>query len=322
MIALKKYLWVVHLFVIAICSFFVAQMLTTYVSVLLEGSSQAISSAPSQAAEAEESMSAQESYQVIVERNIFNSEESSQEGPPPDDEEVAVGTLDGPAVKTSLDIKVLGIAVVDGGKDRRSSATVSGGKARQPEVFFVGDLESFADGVKFVQAKRESIEFINKGRLEFAMLDGVTDELTIFNDASKVHGDADISQLSGKSSGQDEPQGSQENNALKQEGNKTIIDQKEVDEALERMDQLYTEIRIVPNIKGGKASGMKVLAVKPGSIFSRLGLQRGDILEKINGVELTIEQSMALFSKLKSQKSFRIDLVRKGKNKTLEYEIR
>ncbi len=67
---------------------------------------------------------------------------------------------------------------------------------------------------------------------------------------------------------------------------------------------------------------MKVLAVKPGSIFGKLGIKRGDILERINGLELDIKRGMELFGQLKDQKDLRIDLVRRGQNKTMEYEIR
>ena len=105
-------------------------------------------------------------------------------------------------------------------------------------------------------------------------------------------------------------------------GDAIIIDQSEVDDALSNLDRLYTEVRIVPNFKDGKPAGMKVLAIKPGSIFSKLGLQRGDVLERINGLDLDIKSGMKLFGQLKDQKNLKIELVRRGEPQTLEYEIR
>jgi general secretion pathway protein C len=78
----------------------------------------------------------------------------------------------------------------------------------------------------------------------------------------------------------------------------------------------------VPNFQDGKASGMKILSVKPGSVFAKLGLKRGDILNRINGVELDVRKGFEIFSQLKDQKSLSLDLVRGGANQTVEYEIR
>jgi general secretion pathway protein C len=111
--------------------------------------------------------------------------------------------------------------------------------------------------------------------------------------------------------------------AIKKAGeNKFVIDQKEVQNALTNIDQLYTDIRAVPNFAGGKVSGMKILSVKQGSIFDKLGLQRGDILEKINGMELDVKRGFDIFSQLKDEKRLTLDLVRQGSNQTFEYEIR
>lgn len=78
----------------------------------------------------------------------------------------------------------------------------------------------------------------------------------------------------------------------------------------------------MPHFKDGRVAGMKVLSVKPGSIISKLGIKRGDVLEKINGQELDVKRGMALFSELKDQKTFSIDVLRGDKHTTLEYEIR
>ncbi|MBI4126951.1 MAG: hypothetical protein HY465_05605 [Deltaproteobacteria bacterium] len=67
---------------------------------------------------------------------------------------------------------------------------------------------------------------------------------------------------------------------------------------------------------------MKILSVKNGSIFAKLGIQRGDILERINGMELDVKQGFAIFSQLKDAKQLAVDLVRQGQPVTMEYEIR
>lgn len=272
---------------------------------------------------AEQPMLASTDYEVVSKRNIFNSEEA------PDVPVVLPGAkekradldLSGPAVKTSLNIKVLGTMVVGKGVDSRSSATVVGSKKRKADVYFVGGKETFEEGVELVRVKKDRIEFINKGRLEYALLEGVLEKLTIFARAEDVH----YKDQKGKGTGREREVRATERREEKstaEEGDVLVIDQREIDEALANMDRLYTEIRIVPNFRDGRPAGLKVLAIKPGSIFSKLGLKRGDILERINGLELDIKRGMDLFGQLRDQKNLRIDLVRRGKSQTLEYEIK
>lgn len=321
----RKYFWVAHLLVIVLCAYFLAQTVATYVGTMLgEGFDVGAARDSSEAGSKPDSLLAeQELYTVIADRNIFNSVDEAIDAPPEGEQDPnqLQANLDGPAEKTNLNIKVLSTLVAGDGKDRRSSTVVQGGKSTKPAVYFASDQETFEDGVLLVQIKKDRIEFINKGRLEYAMLEGMFEEFTIFKTAEEVHGTGEKVEGSPVAAAASPPLASGTTDAAGiTEGTEGsfVIDQREVDEALTNLDQLYTQIRIVPNPQGG----MKVVAVKPGSIFSRLGLRRGDVLEKINGIELTIESSMQLFAKLKDQKNLKIDLIRRGQNKTLEYEIR
>ncbi len=320
MATIKKYLWVAHLFAIAVCAYFVAQTVTTYLSMfLVEETGRTATARPKSPEESRILLGQVSGYDPVIERNVFNSAKIpvNVELPKEDIKKTAVD-LEGPAVKTSLNIKVLGTLVVDGGKDRRSSATIVGGKSRKPGVYFVLGDEVFEDGVELVRVKKHRIEFTNKGRLEYAMLEGISEDITLFARAEDVHGKSD-----GKKHPSKRKTPKSRESAPKASGDKHfVIDQREVDEALANLDRLYTEVRIVPNFRDGQPAGMKILAVKPGSIFSKLGLRRGDVLERINGMELDIKRGMELFAQLRDQKNLKIDLVRRGKNETLEYEIK
>ncbi len=318
MASIKKYLWIAHLFAIAVCAYFLAQTVTTYISLLLEegGSAQLANQSPLKKGGATLLGSASE-YDIVIKRNIFNSQDVAEEPKLPTEEARQAVDLSAEAVKTSLNIKVLGTLVVNGGRDRRSSATVVGGKSRKPEVFYVGDEDGFEDRTQLVRVKKHRIEFTNKGRLEYAMLEGVDENLSIFASAAEVHHKGEKTKKVSKSKSKASAEG-----VKVAEEKSFVIDQGELDEALGNLDRLYTEIRIVPNFKGGRPAGMKVLAVKPGSLFSKLGLKRGDVLERINGLELDIRKGMELFAQLREQKSLQLDIVRRGKNETLEYEIK
>lgn len=322
MYSLRRYDWTLQMATIAICAYFVARAASTY----LAGALEAIPEGPRvtekatakavQPSEEEGEEGGLEGYKVIVERNVFNSAASGavKEIPPEEMNPEELGEL-GPATKTSLDIKLLGTLVIGEGTDRRSSATVSGGKGAKgggADVYFPGDEKGFAPNVKLIKVAKDRIEFLNGGRLEFAELEDFAAKKSVFASAEEVHG---------KKEGL-EKEKTDEGPRVATEGNRIVIDQGEVDNALQNLDKLMTEIRIVPNFKGGQPAGMKVLSVKPGSVLTKLGIKRGDILERVNGEILDMRQGMNLFGQMKDMKNFNLDVMRGGKSQTLEYEIR
>ncbi|MBE0616405.1 MAG: general secretion pathway protein GspC, partial [Proteobacteria bacterium] len=102
-----------------------------------------------------------------------------------------------------------------------------------------------------------------------------------------------------------------------------LIDAREIEQANANMSQLMTQIRVVPNFSDGQPDGFKVFAIRPGSLFSKIGLQNGDVLKRVNGVDLQgPEQAFEAYQMLKDETSIQIDLVRRNENKTFNYEIR
>jgi hypothetical protein len=51
--------------------------------------------------------------------------------------------------------------------------------------------------------------------------------------------------------------------------------------------QVEPGVRLVPAMKEGRAEGLKALDVRPGSFWARAGVQSGDVLTRVNGVDLT-----------------------------------
>lgn len=105
--------------------------------------------------------------------------------------------------------------------------------------------------------------------------------------------------------------------------NKYILDRKEVDRLSGDMSQFMTQVRIVPNIVRGKASGYKLMNVKKGSLVEGVGLQNGDIIKEINGKSIDKpEAAFGAYRQLKDEGRFVIEIERKGKREILSYDIR
>ncbi len=309
---LKQWMWVAKALGVLIAAFLMAKITNVYVGQMLELKRSIGVVSPAISETKTEDARKQSDFDVIVQRNIFDSSEA----PASADQAGAAGANaqpvpTGQAVKTSLQLKVLGVMMIGDGKDKRSSTSVeSGGKT---DAYGVGEEMAIASNAKLVQIKPNRIEFVNGGRLEYAELDmGMGD--SIFGPPKAT--------VAASTTEKATPVGQKEGGVAKMAENKFAIDQKEIDNALANPELLYTEIRAVPNFENGKVSGMKVLSIKPGSIFSKLGIKRGDVLQQINGMDLDVKQGFQIFSQLKDQKTFNMNVQRDGAKTTLDYEIR
>lgn len=316
----RQYSWIFDLVAVLFCSFFLAKITSVYVGKALEVKRSIGVLATTETSKMDRSRKTFEDYRIILDRNIFDPTERKKDEKADEDDEIVEETsrITGEAVLTSLSINVLGVLVVGNGTDKRSSATISGGGGGKKgggssgaDVYAVGDKESFAPNTVLTRVQPHRIEFLNNGRLEYAEVQGEYGA-SIFGPPQAGEEVAEL---------EEQPEG-RKGALVKEEAGKFVVDQREIDDALQNLDRLYTDIRAVPNFSGGKVSGMKILSVKNGSIFAKLGLKRGDVLQKINGMELDVKQGFAIFNQLKDQKQITLDLIRQGSPTTLDYEIR
>lgn len=106
-------------------------------------------------------------------------------------------------------------------------------------------------------------------------------------------------------------------------GNRYAVDRGFIEEQLEDLAKLSQGVRLTPHREGGRAAGFKMAVVRSDSVYHHLGLRRGDILTAANGESVTTpNQALALLDKLKTQRRVTIDVKRRGRPLTLEYEIR
>jgi general secretion pathway protein C len=84
-----------------------------------------------------------------------------------------------------------------------------------------------------------------------------------------------------------------------------------------------TQARIVPSFQNGKPNGFKLFSIRPGSLYSKIGIQNGDVIQKINGYEMNDPaKAFDIYSKLKDSSAITVDIVRRGRTQTMTYNIR
>tara|TARA_Y100001968_G_scaffold322549_1_gene358793 strand:- start:3841 stop:4821 length:981 start_codon:yes stop_codon:yes gene_type:complete len=104
--------------------------------------------------------------------------------------------------------------------------------------------------------------------------------------------------------------------------NKYTIDQSEVDYALGNLDKLSREARVVPNFQDGATNGFKVFSIRRNSALRKMGIKNNDVLTGVNNFDLSnTQKALEIYSKLQTEKSFRLDILRNGEPMTMEYDI-
>jgi len=105
--------------------------------------------------------------------------------------------------------------------------------------------------------------------------------------------------------------------------NRWVLDKQEVAGALENVSQLLTQARLMPNFSAGRPDGFKIMNIVPNSFYEKIGLQNGDVLQRLNGVDIKDPQSfLVVFQQLREENNFSLDLMRSNSKETFQYEIR
>jgi general secretion pathway protein C len=101
------------------------------------------------------------------------------------------------------------------------------------------------------------------------------------------------------------------------------VDQREVASSTENMNQLLTQARALPYTEQGKTVGFRISEITPGSLYEKIGLQNGDVIQKINSQDVDDPAKFfQMYQNLKEERNVSIDLIRGGQRQTLNYEIR
>jgi general secretion pathway protein C len=119
------------------------------------------------------------------------------------------------------------------------------------------------------------------------------------------------------------PAGNASTGVKRMSDGKYMVDQREMLASTENMSQILTQARALPYIEQGKTVGFRISEISPGSIYEKIGLQNGDVIQKVNSQEVDDPAKFfQLYQGLRTERFIAIDLIRGGARQTLNYEIR
>ena len=92
---------------------------------------------------------------------------------------------------------------------------------------------------------------------------------------------------------------------------------------LDNQDIAMRQARVMPHEEGGEVIGFKVYGIRRDSLFGKLGLENGDLVQSINGIPMTgADKALQAYGRLRMADQISITVTRRGESITLNYNIR
>ncbi|HYI02736.1 type II secretion system protein GspC [Hyalangium sp.] len=303
----RKYFWTVNLVFILLVAWLVARTGNLFVE-------SAIAPAPSAepAARSPQRVQATEKLASLeIERLSKLTGIKIPEPEPVVTEPTEVAAVDENAdpVKSGLRVKLLGTLV--SGDKFWSFASVQDMVTQRSQTYMVGDL---IQNAQVTDIQRERVIVLNNGRKEF--IDGQPGDgsgsTPSFTPPPVVAEAKPASPNSGLGTG-----------IRATSENEYEVPRGEIDRTLANLNEVAMQARIVPAFKDGQAQGFKLFSIRPDSIYSKIGVQNGDVIRRINGFDLNSpEKALEVYSKLKEAGRIEIEIERNGAPIRKTYNVR
>jgi type II secretion system protein C len=255
----------------------------------------------------------QQALDLILKRNIFNSEGPADAGTAqkPDENQ----PLTAEAVKTDLPIKLLG--TIYGGDPYSGIAIVENTGKRTINSFMVGD--SLARDASVKEVRRERIIIDRNGRLEYA--DVERPEPPKNRRERKTARPAAVAGISPIATEPPPPTFKEE--GFERKGNDISMAQAYRQKLLTTdFTKVLQDAKASPNMVGGELKGFVLTRIRKDSIYEKAGLQNNDIVEEVNGVPLTdVAQAIKLLNSLRNESRIDVRVNRGGTTTTLNMNV-
>jgi general secretion pathway protein C len=305
----KKYFWTVILGFLTVASFLAARTINTFVDAKFRTLPEAGAGAAAPLGPQAVVRQGLKESTAIVSRNMFNSEakpEPEQPLTPAPATETQATDLGNEPEESDMDVELVAVILTD--HPLWSFAQIREQRSGEAELFKIGDL--IRKEAKIIAIHWRRLIILRNGKREM---------LTLFGEKPV------------KKPGAPQPVGGpagppsvavDDKNIRQVGGDSYVIAREEVDKQLSNLNYLATQARIVPHFEGGQGSGFKLFAIRPGSLYSKIGIQNGDVIKQINGETINSpDKALEAYARLKSANQIVIDVVRSGVKKTLTYSI-
>jgi general secretion pathway protein C len=211
-----------------------------------------------------------------------------------------------PPVKTTLRVKLLGTLAAEIGD--WSMASIQDTSTLRAQTYGIGDQ---IQGAEVLEIQRERVIILHDRRREY-----------IGNDPTDVAA-ATPARLGPTVSEAAPPSVAVGTGIRAVSDNEYEVPRAEIDKTMSNLNDVAMQARIVPAFKDGQAQGFKLFSIRPDSLYTKIGIQNGDVIRRINGYDLNSpEKALEIYTKLKDTSRIDIELDRNGQPVRKTYNVR
>jgi general secretion pathway protein C len=290
----RKHFWVVHL----VFLFLVTWLLARTVNVFVESAI-----APASTVQPTKAASRPKAAEPVAQLNAEKLAKLTGLPPPVKDVPVVEPEkedMSSAPVRTSLAVKLLGTLLA--ASPEWSIASIYDDVTKKTQTYMVGSL---IQGAEVLEIERERVIIKHNGRREFI-------DSTLGGGGGAIAYAPTPAMASPVNTSP--PPSSALGTGIKSTGNNNYeIPRAEIDKTLSNLNDVAMQARIVPAFKDGVAQGFKLFSIRPDSIYTKIGIQNGDVIKRINGFDLNSpEKALEIYSKLKEANRIDIEVERNG----------
>lgn len=205
------------------------------------------------------------------------------------------------------------VATIEATPEEYSLAVITDNTTRDTSVYGIGDTLMGTATLMKVERRRVLVD--NNGRTEVLEMDADKNKGQMTASASPfIH--------TATRFGRPPPRSSDSGGVKQVSANNYVVSQQEIENTLSNLNSIATQARIVPAFKNGVAEGFKLFSIRPGSIYSKIGIQNGDVIKRINGFEINSpDKALEVYQKLRTARNIQVELERRGQSITKSYSI-
>ena len=292
----NRYFTLANLLLVTLAVYFGVSIFYAILASRLHGGSPLIPASRPETAAGEHFVSKLADYQVIVERNLFNSGRQALGGP-----EKTTGTaVDVDKLKqTELKLKLLGTTVGQG--EGVFSAAIEDPKTREHKMYRIGDTVQNAT-IKMILLDKVVLNVDGKDEILVAEPYGFT--------KSSAPGSARADAGAAPRPPAPEP--------IQQ----VTVKEEQIEKAMESLGDLMSQATFRPHLEDGQPAGISITGIKPNAVFRKLRLRNGDVITGVNEQSIaSVEDAVKVFGTLSTDTQIQVKIKRRGREETLEYKI-
>lgn len=213
--------------------------------------------------------------------------------------------------ETGLDLTLKGI-IARRDSDRKLALIAQGGG--KEEVYWLGDRVAGA-------------EIVGIGARQVVLLrDNIRETLTLEEAKSREdagNGRRQTPRVAGTPPPREQAQGGASNWGVSRlSEHQRVVARATLDQHLSSLPSLLRQAKAVPYLSNGEPAGFRVVGIDKDSVFEELGLRQEDVIVAVNGVSVrNIQEALAAYRSFRSAPAVRLDLLRGGREVSLDFSI-